>query len=251
MLKHKSLHPYGLDFLIFNNLKSLSCVSQYYLYVYDYCCALKPITKDFFDRECNKTNTWNYNLKFEDTAKDAIMKNNITFGLGDINYDDQDEFIIVKGRNHFDSSLKNGQSHKVRRAVFESDYDREHFVGQKILKSSDTNVCEELNVFVVRNLKTREINFFCIMCSYDTNININRKYTNSEMKEVKIEVLGDKKENFINFMNHINLDYGRVELIKDKNKGWCVIDINNSPGNGPTTRKFYNNVANLFAKCME
>jgi hypothetical protein len=251
MMKHKSLHPCGLDSLVFNNLKNNPYSNEYYLYIYDFCAANKLMSDDFFDPECNSENTWNYDLKFEDTAKDVIMKNNVRFGLGDIDYDASDDYIIVKGRNHFDSCLQNGQAHKVKKEEFETNYDTDHFIGQKILKSSDTHMNEELNIFVVRNLKTKELSFFCVMCSFDTRVSVNRKNMTCETRVVDIDILGDTKKKFINFMNHINFDYGRIELIKDKDIGWCVIDINNSPGGGPITHRYHGQVSNLFVGCME
>ena len=72
-----------------------------------------------------------------------------------------------------------------------------------------------------------------------------------ETRVVDIDILGDTKKKFINFMNHINFDYGRIELIKDRDVGWCVIDINNSPGGGSTTHTYHRQVSNLFVECME
>ena len=40
-------------------------------------------------------------------------------------------------------------------------------------------------------------------------------------------------------MDEIQLDYGRIELLKDRNLGLCIIDINNSPDGGPLTNYFY------------
>jgi hypothetical protein len=54
------------------------------------------------------------------------------------------------------------------------------------------------------------------------------------------------KENINNlkmYCKSINLDYGRIELINDITRGWCVIDINNSPGlgfAGRNEREYYN-----------
>ena len=47
-------------------------------------------------------------------------------------------------------------------------------------------------------------------------------------------------------MNRINLDYGRVELLFDHKLGWCVIDINNSPGYGTIGEMARNNLVRIF-----
>jgi hypothetical protein len=48
------------------------------------------------------------------------------------------------------------------------------------------------------------------------------------------------------YCKEINLDYGRVELINDVKRGWCVLDINNSPCGGPLTNMIKNKFVNLF-----
>lgn len=53
-------------------------------------------------------------------------------------------------------------------------------------------------------------------------------------------------KNFKQYCKAINLDYGRVELINDVNRGWCVIDINNSPGCGTMPNMIQNKYVNLF-----
>ena len=49
------------------------------------------------------------------------------------------------------------------------------------------------------------------------------------------------------YCKSINLDYGRIELINDITRGWCVIDINNSPGPGICGN---NNIMNNKYKAM-
>ena len=75
------------------------------------------------------------------------------------------------------------------------------------------------------------------MVSHDVNKNINRKYNKCNYKFCDLlAVFGiENINNFKKYCKNINFDYGRIELINDITRGWCVIDINNSPGGGPLT----------------
>ncbi len=89
------------------------------------------------------------------------------------------------------------------------------------------------------------------MCYNDTKININRKKSECKFIEVDISVLGDKIQNFIDYVNYINFDYGRIELLRDKHLGWCIIDVNNSPGKGPVTNMAVDKVVDIFRKIIQ
>ena len=55
-----------------NKTKKLLKIIQknYYLYIYDYCNTQKDKTPtNFYTNNNNESNTWNYNLKYEDTTK--------------------------------------------------------------------------------------------------------------------------------------------------------------------------------------
>ena len=245
MIAHKCCHKCGLDTLIYNQIKNIKSNKEYFLYIYDYCRTQKDLPNNYYNENNNENNTWNYNLKYHSTKKDIILNDNIKFGFPDYRYCKDDEFILVKGIGHIQTLEKYGQSHIVSRNIFEEKYDKNKYIGQKILKTSE-NLNEELNVFIVRNLDTRELQFFCVLCINDTTVNINRKKSKVEFKLVDISILGDKRDKFIEYMNYINMDYGRIELLKDKNLGWCVIDINNSPGDGPITKMVFNDIIKMF-----
>jgi hypothetical protein len=48
------------------------------------------------------------------------------------------------------------------------------------------------------------------------------------------------------YCRDIHFDYGRIELIKDEQRGWCVLDMNDSPGNGELTRMAAPLLANIM-----
>lgn len=245
MIIHKSCHKYGLDSLIFNLIKDIKCSNDYYLFIYDYCATKNNNLDNFYTYKNNETNTWNYSLTYENTTKDSIMRISKKFNFGDYSYNKEDSKILVKAKGHIYSSDIYGQSHIVEKDKYENVYDKKKYIGQKILYTNN-KYNEELNVFVIRNLNTRELYFYCILCENDTSININRKKSKCKFNKVDINILGDKVKNFIEYINFIKLDYGRVELLLDRNLGWCIIDINNSPGGGPLTNMVYINIGNIF-----
>lgn len=85
------------------------------------------------------------------------------------------------------------------------------------------------------------------------NININRKLnkTNKKSQKVDILILEDKQQNFIDYLNYINFDFGRIELIKYYKLGWCILDINNSPGGGQLTETYGEILSMLFLEQLE
>lgn len=245
MIIHKACHRGGLDTLIYKRLKNIKCDKNYYLYIYEYIPPRKELPPDYYNKNNNENNTWNYNLKYDSTKKNTIMNNNIKFSFPNYHYSNDDDFILVKGIGHLQSTEKYGQAHIVSRQIFEENYDKTKYIGQKILRTTE-NVNEELNVFVIRNLTTRKLHFFCVLCINDTTVNINRKKSKVSFKFVDISILNHQLQNFINYMNFINLDYGRVEFIKDHKLGWCLIDINNSPGGGPISSMSVNHLSKIF-----
>lgn len=249
MIYHKSCHKYGLDTMIYNKIKNIKTKKNYYFYIYDYCATKENIPNNFYNSLNNENNTWNYNLKFSSTSKENIMKDNIKFGFSNYYYTDNDEYILVKALDHKLSSSQYGQSHIVKRTTYEQNYDKNKYIGQKILKSNN-NLNIELNIYVIRNLNNKKLNFFCILCFNNTKININRKKNKCVFKIVNINILKNKLKNFIDYVNYINLDYGRIELIYDQKLDWCIIDVNNSPGEGPISKMSVPYLSLIFYKII-
>jgi hypothetical protein len=251
MLNHKSSHRWGLDTLIYNGLKNISCNKDYFFYIYDCCVTFKEKPNDYYNKNNNKNNTWNYNFKLISIMKENIMKDSVMFGFPDYNYNVNDDYILVKAIDHFNSVEKYGQSHIVKREKYEKDYDKSKYIGQRILKTNE-KFNEELNIYIIRDLNTYELHFYSLLCINDISVNINRKKSRCEFKEVNIEDILSKEQinNFIKYMNYINIDYGRIELLKDNNLGWCLIDINDSPGGGPITNMSKNKLINIFKEII-
>jgi len=256
MIYWKGCHHSGLDFLIMNELKTLNIPNvkdNYYFYIYDYCypkCS-ETIDSNFYNNNNNASNTWNYDLKYESTRKNIIVLESAKYGFGNQNYDEKDEFILAKGIGHHKAFLKNYQAHLVKRVDYEKNYDKDEHIGLKILKTNESNITEELNIYVLKNLKTDEYNFKCILIKNNTSSNINRKFSKqTEILDVDISILGEKINNFKEYIKSIKLDYGRLELINDISEGWCILDINNSPGGGPLTNRVASSMAGLFVKSL-
>lgn len=231
MLSHKSNHSYGLDTNIYN-----SCTREkkkdFFFYIWDYCHTKSMITSDFFHEKCNKNNTWNYNLKYEDTSKLSIVRDSPKYGFGDYNISEySDTQYIVKAISHIYSSERYGQCQLINREDIDK-IDKTKYIIQPILKN---NKGEELNIYVFKNLNDGEILFsFSYLISHNPAVNINRKDSNvtNIVCELK-DVFGEENINKLkNYCKSINLDYGRIELINDVSRGWCVLDINNSPAFG-------------------
>ena len=256
MIYWKGCHRNGLDFIVINGLKKynlLNIKDDYYLYIYDYCCpkGSETIDSNFYNNKNNASNTWNYDLKYESTKKNTIVLESAKYGFGNQNYDEKDEYIVAKGIGHHKSFLKNYQAHLVKRVDYEKNYDKDEHIGLKILKTDESNITEELNIYVLKNLKTGEYNFKCILIKNNTSSNINRKYSKqTEILDVDISILGEKINNFKEYIKSIRLDYGRLELINDINEGWCILDINNSPGGGSLSHRDASSVLELFVKSL-
>jgi hypothetical protein len=174
-----------------------------------------------------------------------VLINSIEFGFGDYSDDGIDEHIIVKPIHSVFHNRKycphKGEAHLVSRIEYNSKYDKTKWMPQKVL-SSNTDPSEELNVFIFRDLKTRKLHTLCYNCKFHKTSCLNRKFTSCTFEKVD-NPLGS---NFIDYCNHINIDYGRIELIKDKKLGWCVIDVNNSPGGGPLTNMCLKDFSNIL-----
>lgn len=249
MIIHKSNHIYGLDSLIMkyinNKANNSDNINNYYFFIWDYCYT-KKLINDFYINKCNKHNTWNYNLKFKDTQKDMIQKNSHLFGFG--NYDikkSASNKYIIKAKSHLFSDEKYGQCQIIKENKLD-EYNNQKYVIQPLLQNINN---EELNVFVFKNLNTNNLHFFAINCTKNTNININRKFDTSAKYfncDINNFLTNEMINNLSNYCRNINLDYGRIELINDIHLGWCVIDINNSPGGGPVSNMAIKKYVELF-----
>jgi len=258
MLKYKACHTVGLDYSFYkklereNKLKTLK--KNYYLYIHDY--VLQRELKDkFFDKDCDENNTWNYNLDYKSTEKDSIIIDSIKFNFGNYQIDkniSNNEKVIVKAKGHKQTHLNKGQAHLVDYYEYKNYYNKNNFVAQRILKSNpQININEEINVFVVRDLNSRELYQKFILCSNDLTVNINRKFSNCNYKIIDENILNKEEiENLIQYINFIKFDYGRIEMIKDHSLGWCIIDVNNSPGNGPISDLVIDYMKDLFYKII-
>lgn len=208
---------------------------------------MKLINDNFYDNNNNRKNTWNFLLKYENTRKDSILENSIKFGFGDYHYGDKDEYIIVKGIGHFESNDKKyGQAQKIKRNIYEKEIDKSKFIGQKILRSSKSNLNNELNIVVIKDITKDKYHFIYINVENNTSSNINRKLSSHNKINILNNYKFEKEKDLINYLDHINFDYGRIELIKDINLGWCILDINNSPGFGPVSKIALKNILKCF-----
>ena len=248
-LYHKSCHKGGLDFKIFKDCKKNKS-KNYYFYIWDFCTSRTLIPNNFYEKNCNTNNTWNFNLKFNYTSKDSILKDTPKYGFGDYNINEykKDEKYIVKAISHLHSMEKYGQPQLIDKKDINT-VDTNKFIIQPVLKN---NKGEELNIFVFKNLNTGEIYLNSIMVTHNTSKNINRKFNNCNYAFCDLNVVfGLSNINkFKNYCNSINFDYGRVEIINDINRGWCIIDVNNSPGGGPLTEMIKTWYINLFNKLI-
>ena len=250
MLYHKTIYNKSLNVLIYEQLKDIKTNNKdYYLYVYDYCCANKIKPNDFYIENNNSTNTWNYDLKFESLQKSTIMKESPLFGFGNYKCTHNDKFVLAKGKDHTMIKDKLYNPKIVNIVTYNKKYCPDKHVRQKVLRTSK-NITEELNIFVVRNLNTNELYLNGVMCINNTKHHINRKKSKCSYNKIDVSILKDKLQNFIEYMNYIKFDYGRVELIKDKTLGWCIIDINNSPGCGVITDMMYLIISEQFKKVI-
>ena len=250
MLKHKSLHKSGLDYKLYLNTKNINCKKDYYLYIWDVCTIKTNNVYNFFDIECNKYNTWNYLLNLDNVNKDEIMRISPIFGFGDYNIVNYNlNKYIVKAKSHIFSEEKYGQAQIINKENIKN-IDKNKYVIQPILNNKNG---EEINIFILRDLDTRDLYLECIIIKHNTKNNINRKKNKIEKKIVDINnVLSDNEiNNLIKYCNHINLDYARLELIRDEKLGLCIIDINNSPGGGPLTKFISNRLSEILINIMQ
>ena len=246
MIKYKSLHKSGLDYKLYLNTKNIKCKKDYYLYIWDVCVSkTNSIYNSFFDTECNKYNTWNYLLNLDNINKDEIMKISPTFGFGNYNIDNYNSNkYIVKAISHVFTGEKYGQAQVMNKEDIKN-IDKNKYVIQPILTNKNG---EEINVFILRDLDTRDLYLECIIIQHNTQKNINRKKNKIDKKIVDIKnVLSDIEiNNIIKYCNYINLDYARLELIRDENLGLCLIDVNNSPDGGPLTNLISNRLSEIL-----
>lgn len=251
MIFHKSCHSCGLDTRIYNIICNRNTVKDYYFFIWDYCVTKTMISDDFFLVECNIDNTWNYALTYEDTSKTNIMLNSPKYGFGDYNISEyNDNQYIVKARSHIYSTERYGQCQLINKEDIDK-IDKTKFIIQPILQNSKG---EELNIYVFKNLNDGEIHFVSSMIiSHDVNQNINRKKNKNIDKFCELtDVFGTENINNLKmYCKTINLDYGRIELINDITRGWCVIDINNSPGLGLSGNRFINIISDKYKSMFD
>ena len=244
MLFHKGCHKSGLDTIIYKYYKG-NTSKDYYFYIWDYCTTQKQISHDFYHEKCNIYNTWNYGLKFEDTSKKSIVKDSPKYGFGDYSISNcNEEKYIVKAISHLYTTEKYGQCQLINNNDIDK-VDKTKFIIQPLLRNDKG---EELNIFVFKNMNNNEIHLIPVMITHDVSKNINRKYNNCSIKFCDLtNIFGETNiNNFKQYCRAINLDYGRVELINDITRGWCVIDINNSPGGGSLTNIIKDEYIKLF-----
>lgn len=249
----KNLHTSGIDHLIYHKFpKNIKLKCDFYLYIHDYANVRKDIASNFYSAINTELNTWNYNLKFQSTDKYQIEIDSVKYGFGSSIYDKYDDKIIAKGINHMCSNEPLYEAHIVDKNLFEMNYDKTKYIGQKLLKSNNSNINEELNIFVLRDLITKDLHFVCYMLQNNTDKHVNRKLSrDNKIYKTDINILGTFKDNLIQYLNQIQFDYGRIELIKDIEKGWCIIDINNSPSAGFIGIMACNELVNIMIKICE
>jgi hypothetical protein len=227
MLKYKSSHNYGLDFLIYNKLKNLKLTNNIYMYIWDYASTLKDLPLNFYNNENNNKNTYNYNLKHTKFNKINATLESVNAGFGNSLKFSVNDRIVIKPIDHI-FILPNDDKYQTHEINHEDlgKYDKNIFHPFKLLQNQKGG---ELNIFVFRNLNTQEIILFPLMrVSYLINgCNIKKNTKNSWGYIYNLDVEFEIK--FKNFLNLIKFDYGRIELIQDDILGWCIIDVNNSP----------------------
>lgn len=255
MLHYKSHNTSSLDYLINQHFKHKKLKEDRYLYVWDSCTGRKTKPTDFYNSKCNSTNTWNYNLRFEDTEKRTIMKKSLDYCYNDYStIPESDTCCVVKGSSHlYTLTMKYGQAKLIdiatKNELEKIEDNRKGYVFQPVLKNEEG---EELNIFILRDLKTREMTFTGFVVKHDPTKQMNRKFNTCEYiyltdTEKVIEYFGkDNLDNFKKYCDDIHFDYGRAEFINDKDRGWCMIDLNDSPA-GITNNK----LAPMIIKTLE
>jgi hypothetical protein len=64
-----------------------------------------------------------------------------------------------------------------------------------------------------KGFKNKKVEFCIVLCKNNLS-HINRKKSKCEFFKADINILNEKEQkNIINYFNHIQLDYGRVELL--------------------------------------
>ncbi len=249
----KSIHNYGMEYHIFNRLKSIPLNNQFYLITYDVCKVVESVSSkccdiqkiqdmrdSYYYKECNNKNTWNFDLKVINITKRNIMQDSLRFGFGDLSYSgDSGDNPIIKGNwSHNWPMCEHYHAKEISFDMFKQYQNDKNYVIQHKCQS-DGYVNNELNIFFFRNMKSREFSIFALNCEYPINI-VNRKNVKPTWSKCDIDSI-DKTvlSNLIDYMNYIDIDFCRVEIINDKSRGWCVLDINETPGGGKGTDAFF------------
>lgn len=234
---HKCNVSNNLNCQIYERVKHHTFKKDYYLYIWDCITGKCDKNSSIYDKECNGRNTWNYNLSPVSIQKNTIQIESVKYGFGDYRelQEDANE-CVVKACSHLYTPLKPyGQAIKINKKEL-SKLDRNKFVVQPILRNKHG---EELNVYVWKNLYTGgDIHLIGVIIQHDTTKTINRKFNSlKRMEIIKLEDYLTRQQigNLRLYCRDIHFDFGRIELIKDEIRGWCVIDMNDSPGYGELT----------------
>jgi len=248
MLNNKGISK-GLELNIFQKLKTVKLKKDYYLYTgYTLCNEEQKMT--FYSKVNNQSNTWNIQLKYDYLNKDKIMEISPKFGFGNYQINSDTSRLVVKdNRNYQKKGYVNAFLTDIN--TFNKKFRANvNLVGQSLLINSNR---EELNVFCVRNLETRKFEYLFVNI---VNNNINNQFNRKLSKSIKTYKIDNPSEqlpsydklinNLEDYLNFLNLDFARVEVINDDFRGWCVIDINDSPGQGILTSTYINDIVKLF-----
>ena len=208
-----------------------------FFYIWDYAHSLKDYPINFYNNENNENNTFNYNLKCENYNKIGATINSVKFDFGDSSKFNENDRIVIKTIDH--KFVKHNdlryQTHEIQHKDIDK-YDKNIFKPFKLLQNKEG---EELNIFVFKNLETKEFYLLSLMRTTYFKKGCNMKYNTEGSWLYLYELSSELKSKFIKFLNEIHFDYGRIELINDIELGWCIIDVNNSPGPNTIKSKWY------------
>ena len=237
MIKYINSHNWGLDYVLYNIVKNIKLKKNIFFYIWDYAHSLKDYPINFYNNENNENNTFNYNLKCENYNKIGATINSVKFGFGDSSKFNENDRIVIKTIDH--KFVKHNdlryQTHEIQHKDIDK-YDKNIFKPFKLLQNREG---EELNIFVFKNLETKEFYLLSLMRITYFKKGCNMKYNTEGSWLYLYELSSELKSKFIKFLNEIHFDYGRIELINDIELGWCIIDVNNSPGQNTIKSKWY------------
>jgi len=248
MLRHKATQLYSgtLDRKVAQLLRGKALAQDFHLYVIDVACRhTLDIPDKFFDSACDVGNTWNRGLDLAAIDKDRIAVDSQRFGFGSVAYAGGGR-AVVKGRSHTCTQLPDYQAHIMSGESEIAKLQRNpSYIVQRVLNGGG----RELNVFLLRDLRTRQLHFLCYYAVFDPTRNVNRKLTACRFEAVPEQQVEGVLAKLRAYADALALDYARVELIHDTAaQEWFLIDINNSPGGGPLTNIAAPKVAQLLER---